>query len=113
MTTRSLQSLRLEFKRAFGAYVLTLLSPSIADPTQAFAASLDYLAALLERLGPGEFMRRLDEETTQLAGETHQDLHRRMRGQGGSVDYGEVEDRLRECFEYALGQLDTRLTGLR
>jgi hypothetical protein len=111
MTSRALQSLRLELKRAFSAYVVDLISPGIADPTEAFSASSSYLAALLERLGPHEFMRRLDDETTQMAGEVHQDLRRRLRDGGVSVEYGEVEDRLRECFEYALAQLNTLLNG--
>jgi hypothetical protein len=109
MTTRSLQSLRLAFKRAFTFYFLDLNLPVIADPTEAFAASQDYLSALLERLGPEEFMHRLDDETTHLAGEVEQDLRHRFRDRDTQPDYGDVEDRLRECFEYALGQLHALL----
>lgn len=112
MTSRSLQSLRLGLKRAFSAYILDLSSPGIADPTEAFSASCNYLAALLERLGPREFMHRLDDETTQMAGEVHQDLRRRLSTAGIPLEYGDVEDRLRECFEHALGRLDTLLTDL-
>lgn len=112
MATRSVQNLRLELKRAFASYVADLSSPGIADPSEAFSTSYNYLAALLDLLGPEEFMRRLDDETTQLAGEVHQDLRQRLRDDGVSLDYGEIEDRLRECFEYALGQLQAFLTGL-
>ena len=56
-------------------------------------------------------MRRLDDDTTHIAGEVHQDLSRRLRDRGVSIDYQEVEDRLRECFEYALGRLDDALTS--
>ena len=107
----SLQSLRLVFKRAFSAYFLALCSPGIADPTEAFAASEAYLSKLLAQLGPREFMRRLDDETTHLAGEVEQDLRHRFRGRGSQPDYADLEDRLRECFEFALGRLDTTLMG--
>ena len=108
----SLQSLRLGLKRAFAAYFLELASPGIADPTEAFAASETYLAALLRQLGPQEFLYRLDDETTHLVGEVEQDLRHRLRNHGDQPDYDDLEDRLRECFEYALGQLDAPLTGL-
>lgn len=111
MTAPSIQSLRLALKRAFSAYFLDLSAPGIADPTQAFAASEAYLAALLAQLGPREFLHRLDDETTHLAGEVEQDLRRHFRKRGGEPSYDELEDRLRECFEHALGRLDTPLTG--
>jgi hypothetical protein len=109
MTTRSLSSLRLELKRAFTLYMITLSSPAVADPTAAFVASNDYLATLLASLGVEGFLHRLDDETTHLAGEVDQELRRRLRESGVAVDYTEVEDRLRECFEYALGQLGAAL----
>jgi hypothetical protein len=108
MTTRSIQSLRLDLKRVFASYLLALDSPGIADPTQAFLASWDYLGAVLDAVGPEEFLRRLDDEATHLAGEVHQDLRQRLRGTRTEIDYVEVEDRLRECFDYALNQLDTQ-----
>jgi hypothetical protein len=110
VTTSSLQSLRLVLKRVFTAYYLDLMAPGIADPTEAFAASEAYLGALLKQLGPAEFLRRLDDETTHLSGEVEQDLRRHLRKRGGEPDYDEVEDRLRECFEHALGRLDATLT---
>jgi hypothetical protein len=106
MAHDSLQSLRLAFKRAFTSYFLDLNAPMIADPTLAFAAAHEYLSALLDQLGAEEFMYRLDDETTHLAGQTEQDLRHRFRGSGTSIDYADLEDRLRECFEYGLGQLD-------
>jgi hypothetical protein len=109
MTTRSLQSLRLVFKRAFAAYFLNLSAPVIADPTEAFISSQEYLSALLRQLGPEEFMHRLDDETTLLAGEIEQDLRRRFRDYDNQPDYADLEDRLRECFAYGLGQLDAPL----
>jgi hypothetical protein len=109
----ALPSLRLDLKRAFSVYLLALNSPGIADPSEAFAASYEYLAALLRSLGPAEFMRRLDDETTHLAGQVDQDLRHKLREGGSVADYQEVEDRLRECFEYALGQFDATLTGRR
>jgi hypothetical protein len=111
--TRALPSLRLDLKRAFSAYLLALNSPGIADPTQAFLASYDYLAALLTGFGVEGFLYRLDDETTQLAGEVDQDLRHKLRDRQMDIDYAEVEDRLRECFEYALGQLDALLTRSR
>ena len=109
MTSYSLPSLRLELKRVFAAYMIALSAPGIADPTEAFNASLDYLSALLRALGREEFLHRLDDETTQLAGEADQDIRRKLRGSNLELDYCEVEDRLRECFEYALAQLQPPL----
>lgn len=106
MAPGSLQTLRLVFKRAFAAYFLELQSPVIADPTEAFAASHEYLSALLEQLGPEEFMHRLDDETTHLAGQVEQDLRHRLKGGAALPAYEDLEDRLRECFEYGLGQLE-------
>ena len=116
-----LQSLRLGFKRAFAAYYREVRSPGIADPTQAFATCHAYLSALFDRLGPTEFMTRLDDETTHMAGEVEQDLRHRARGQRGRSasaepeQYDDLEDRLRECFEYARGRLQHlgRLQGER
>ena len=114
MAPGSLQALRLSFKRAFTAYFSDIQSPAIADPTEAFAGCLDYLLALRKQLGPEEFMRRLDDETTNLAGQIDQDLRRARKDErersdvspaGASRVYEELEDRLRECFEYALGRL--------
>jgi hypothetical protein len=110
MTPDSLQSLRLTFKRVLAAYFVDLNSPVIADPTQAFAAAREYLLALHRQLGAEEFMRRLDDETTHLTGEIEQDLRHRFRGRDTLPDYTDLEDRLRECFEYGLGQLHTSLT---
>jgi hypothetical protein len=111
MADDPLQSLRLAFKRAFTAYYLEVRSPGIADPTRAFTTCHAYLSALLDRLGPGEFMQRLDDETTGLAGSVAQDLRRPKRGAPGVVgfaesDFDELEERLRECFEYARGRLE-------
>jgi len=108
VTEDSLQSLRLAFKRAFTAYFLDLNSPAIADPTEAFATCRAYLSALRERLGQEEFMHRLDDETTHMAGHIEQDLRYRVWTAALRLEDGEVEDRLRECFEYGLGQLDER-----
>ena len=113
MTTHSLPSRRLTLKRAFTAYFLNLASPGIADPTEAFAASYDYLSVLLGQLGAVEFMRRIDDETTHLVGEVDQDLRRRSRDREPLPDLDDLEDRLRECFEYALGQLHTSLISPR
>jgi hypothetical protein len=96
----------LAFKRAFAVYFLELQSPAIADPTEAFGACYQYLAALSEQLGPEEFMRRLDDETTHLAGLVEQDLRHRLRGGGMLPPHEDLEDRLRECFEYGLKRLD-------
>lgn len=101
----SLQSLRLAFKRAFTAYFLELDSPGIADPTEAFEAARAYLAVLWEQLGRAEFMHRLDDDTTHLAGQVDQDLRHRFAGSDRRAAYEELEDRLRECFEYGLSQL--------
>ncbi|MBN1321676.1 MAG: hypothetical protein JXA87_12640 [Thermoleophilia bacterium] len=107
-TPDTLQSLRLVFKRAFTEYFLALDLPAIADPTEAFAAAEAYLSALHRQLGSDEFMRRLDDETTTLAGHVEQDLRHRLRGGQSKPDYEELEDRLRECFEHGLAQIRTR-----
>jgi hypothetical protein len=105
MAQGSLPQSRLAFKRAFAAYYLDLHSPVIADPTEAFSACHSYLSALLEQLGREEFIRRLDDEITQLAGQAEQDLrHRRPRLETAPT-YEDLEDRLRECFDYGLGRL--------
>jgi hypothetical protein len=109
MAQGSPQEARLAFKRAFADYFLELPSAGIADPTEAFTACRVYLSALLEQLGPDEFMRRLDDETTHLAGQVEQDLRHRRRGYETApeyVDYEDVEDRLRECFEQGLRRLE-------
>ena len=108
MPVGSLQSLRLAFKRAFTAYFLELDSPGIADPSEAFEAARVYLAVLWEQLGHAEFMHRLDDDTTHLAGQVEQDLRHRLAGRGRKPAYEDLEDRLRECFEYGLSQLSRR-----
>jgi hypothetical protein len=113
MTPDSLQSLRLGFKRAFIAYFLDLISPRIADPTEAFATGSGYLHGLREQLGAEGLMNRLDDETTHMAGQVEQDLRQRFRGCDSQPSYEDLEDRLRECFEYGLGQLDAPLTDSR
>jgi hypothetical protein len=105
MPEGSLQSLRLAFKRTFTAYYLVLDSPGIADPTEAFEAARVYLFVLHEQLGAAEFMHRLDDETTHLAGQVEQDLRHRFAGRDRQPAYEDLEDRLRECFEYGLSQL--------
>lgn len=106
-----LQSLRLALKRAFTEYYLALRSPSIADPSEAFAACFDYLSLLHRQLGEKEFMYRLDDETIHLAGQIEQDLRHKSRRTGApflELDPAlsdDLEDRLRECFESALGRL--------
>jgi hypothetical protein len=99
----SLQSLRLAFKRAFTAYYLELASPGIADPTEAFAAAETYLSAMRRELGEAEFMHRLDDETTLMAGQVEQDIRRHFKDRDAPLDYDDLEDRLRECFEHGLG----------
>jgi hypothetical protein len=105
MPAGTLQSLRLAFKRAFTGYLLQLDSPGIADPTEAFDAAREYLAVLRQQLGDAEFMRRLDDDTTHLADQVEQDLRRRFAGRDQHPPYEDIEDRLRECFEYGLSQL--------
>jgi len=105
MPVDTVQALRLAFKRAFSAYYLALDSPGIADPTEAFEAAREYLSVLHEQLGRAEFMYRLDDDTTHLAGQVEQDLRHRLRNRGYQPDYDDIEDRLRECFEYGLSQL--------
>ncbi len=105
MPVGSLQSLRLAFKRAFTTYFLELDSPGIADPTEAFEAARSYLAVLREELGQAEFMYRLDDDTTHLAGQVEQDLRHRFASRDHKPAYEDLEDRLRECFEYGLSQL--------
>jgi hypothetical protein len=106
MSVPTVESLRLVLKRVFAKYYLELRSPSIADPTEAFSASRQYLGRLREQLGQQEFMRRLDDETTHLVGEVEQDLRHRLRNQPGPHSFDDLEDRLRECFEQALTHLD-------
>jgi hypothetical protein len=109
MAQVSLQEARLSFKRTFVAYFLDLHSAGIADPTEAFTTCRVYLSALREQLGADEFMRRLDDETTNLAGQVEQDLRHRRKGHEAvpaDLDYEDIEDRLRECFEHALRWLE-------
>ncbi len=105
MPADSIQSLRLAFKRAFTAYFLQLDSPGIADPTEAFEAARAYLSTLRRQLGDAEFLRRLDDDTTHLAGQVEQDLRHRFAGREHQPAYEDLEDRLRECFEYGLSRL--------
>ena len=106
-----LQSLRLGLKRTFIDYYLALRSPGIADPTESFAACHDYLFALRDRLGPDEFMFRLDDETTDMVGHVEQDLRQKSRRKAVPALVSDpalsddIEDRLRECFEHALGRI--------
>lgn len=106
MAEHSLQKLRLAFKRAFVSYYVELRSPGVADPTHVFSRGYAYLAALVDWYGPHEFMRRLDDETTHLAGQLEQDLRRRSREEPMLGDYDDLEDRLRECIEYARERLE-------
>ena len=112
MLVPTVESLRLVLKRVFAKYYLELQSPVIADPTEAFAASREYLGRLHEQLGRQEFMRRLDDETTTLAGQVEQDLRHRWRDRREPADFADLEDRLRECFEHGLARLDARPTGV-
>jgi len=112
-THRPIRSLRLAFKKAFAAYFVALSTPTVADPTEAFDAAEAYLSGLLSQLGPEEFMRKLDDETTHLAGELEQDLRQRWRGRAEQLEFGDLEDRLRECFEHGLSRLDMPHTGSR
>jgi len=105
VNSTSLRSLRLVFKRAFATYYFDLCSPVIADPTESFAAAADYLGALHAQLGSEEFMRRLDDETTHLAGEVEQDLRRRLRDRQDQIEMDDLEDRLRECLEFGVGRI--------
>ena len=112
MTQVSPQEARLAFKRAFAGYFVELNSAGIADPTESFLACRSYLSALLGQWGPDEFMRRLDDETTHLAGQVEQDLRHRRRGYESApqdLGYEDIEDRVRECFEQGLRQLETQL----
>jgi hypothetical protein len=106
MSLGSSESLKLVFKRVFAKYYLELHSPAIADPTEPFAACRAYLGMLLEQLGSHEFMNRLDDETTHIVCQVEQDLRHRLRGRTPQLTYDDLEDRLRECFEHALGRLD-------
>ena len=108
MPVDAVQSLRLAFKRSVTAYFLVLDSLEIADPTEAFEAARAYLAVLYDQLGTAEFMHRLDDDTTHLAGQVEQDLKHKLRGRSYQASYDDLEDRLRECFEYGLSQLPMR-----
>lgn len=102
----SIRSLRLAFKRAFAGYFVALSGPGIADPTEAFGAAEAYLQALRAQLGTEEFLRRLDDETTNLTGEVEQDLRQKWCGGADRPNLVDLEDRLRECFEHGLSRLD-------
>lgn len=104
MVAGSLESARLVFMRAFLAYYVELSSPAIADPTEAFTTCRVYLDLLRRRLGDTEFMRRLDDETTHLAGHLEQTLRQRFRDRMTALSPEDLEDRLRECFEYGLAR---------
>ena len=56
-------------------------------------------------------MHRLDDETTHLVGQIEQDLHQRFRGQKPQPDLDDLEDRVRECFEYGRAHLDDESMG--
>jgi hypothetical protein len=102
---------RLAVKRAFSSYYLALCSPGVADPTSAFDSSFTHLSKLLADVGPVAFMERLDDETTQIAGEVEQDLRRGRPELIDCFSLEDVEDRIRECFEYALARLGPELNG--
>jgi hypothetical protein len=102
---------RLALKRALSTYYLALCSPGVADPTAAFGSSFGYLSKLLADVGPVAFMDRLDDETTQIAGEVEQDLRRGHPELIECFSMEDVEDRVRECFEYALVRLGPELSG--
>lgn len=107
MSSRDLQSLRLAFKRAFSWYFLDLADPAlIPDPTEAFGAAAEYLAALERNLGRDEFLRRLDEEVAAIAGEVEQDLRQLRQERLLRLDFDELALRLKECVEYGLQRLD-------
>jgi hypothetical protein len=40
-----------------------------------------------------------------MAGQVEQDLRHRLRGRDYRLSSDDIEDRLRECFEYGLSQL--------
>jgi acyl-homoserine lactone acylase PvdQ len=111
LTVPDLQDLRSAFKKAFTGYYVALRSPGIADPSEAFSACLQYLDSWRRQVGTKELMYRLDDETTQLAGQTEQELIQRMRRNPSVVFESDpalsddLEDRMRECFEYALDKL--------
>ena len=105
MALQSVATLRLALKRAFTSYYLELQTPAVADPTEAFNAAAEYLGLLRRQLGREEFMRRLDDETTHLAGEVEQDLRRHSKRPVTTPAFDDLEERLRECFEYGLGRL--------
>jgi hypothetical protein len=113
MSLGSPQTLRLVFKRVFAKYYLELQTPAIADPTEAFGACRSYLNGLRQQLGPEEFMVRLDDETTNLVAQVEQDLRHRQRGKTPQLSYDDLEDRVRECFEHALGWFDDVAAGIR
>ena len=112
MVSGSLESARLAFKRAFLAYYLELSAPTITDPTEAFAACHLYLAVLNRQLGEKEFIKRLDDETTDLAGLIEQDLRQRFRDRVPQPSSEDLEARLRECFDYGLARLRGAATGI-
>lgn len=105
MTPGSPDSARLAFKRAFARYYLDLSTLAIADPTEAFSTCRVYLRLLHEQLGPGEFMNRLDDETTHLVGQLEQDLRQRTRDRVPPLSYADLEERVRESFEHGRERL--------
>jgi hypothetical protein len=112
MSLGSPESARLVFKRAFASYFLDLNSLAIADPSEAFATCRAYLSLSWAQLGADEFMRRLDDDTTDLACRVEQDLRRWLRDRGPQPSYDELEDRLRECFEQGMRHLDATPTEI-
>lgn len=107
MSSRDLQSLRLALKRAFSQYFLDLNDPTvIPDPTAAFSAASDYLAALERSLGRSDFLQRLDLEVASIAGEVEQDLRQHRRQRPSQIDFSELSSRLKECVDYGLQRLD-------
>jgi hypothetical protein len=104
-TDRPLPESRLAFRRAFIRYYLALQSPVIADPTEVFEACYEYLSVMVRQLGPTEFMRRLDDETTHFMGHAEQEIRRQLHQSSEILSFDDLEDRVREVFESALGRL--------
>ena len=78
----------------------------VADPSEAFSAAATYVAALREQFDEHEFFHRLEEDVRELAGHLEQDLRQYYRARGlGMFEQVELEQRLRECVDHALGQL--------
>lgn len=88
-------------------YFLALSDPTqVSDPSEAFSAAAAYVAALHAQYDEQEFARRMDEEMRELGGHVEQDLRHYYRALGLDMfERTELEQRLRECIDYALNQL--------